>query len=143
MKPFAFPVVVVCVVILAAASSGTSEEPPTPVKAPDLTREFAKDEKAAKAKYLDKNMITGKTLIVEGKVVAVEAKPDKAAKITLAGHNETDKEPIRVDCYFPVDLAEEVKKVEKGATVKVKGEFGPGSSLLLKVVDLQKCGLVK
>jgi DNA polymerase III alpha subunit (gram-positive type) len=99
-----------------------------------LTKEFAKDEKA---KYADK------PIVVEGKVVAVEAKPDKAATITLAGHNETDKEPIRVTCYFPEDLAEKVKKVEKGATVKVKGELGAGSSLLLKTIDLHKCSLVE
>jgi hypothetical protein len=40
-------------------------------------------------------------------------------------------------------LADKVKKVKKGATVKVMGEVGPGSALLLKTIDLEKCSLVE
>lgn len=137
MSKFAFVAAVVPAMLLAAGLGRADDPAPQPIKAADLTKEFAKDEKATKAKY------GNKPIVVEGKVVAVEAKPDKAATITLAGHNETDKEPIRVTCYFPEDLAETVKKVEKGATVKVKGEFGPESSLFLKEIDLDKCSLVE
>jgi hypothetical protein len=126
---------VACVAILAATWS-RAEEPGKPVKAEDLTKELAKDEKATKAKY------GGKSVTVEGKVVEVEAKPDSAEKITLAGHNESDKMPVRVICYFPVDTGA-AKKVEKGSTVKIKGEFGAGSSQLTKSFEIVKCELVK
>lgn len=123
--------------ITGAALWAAADPAPAPIKAADLTKEFAKDESGMKAKYV------GKQLLVEGKVVTVEVKPDAAAQISLAGHNETDARPIRVVCYFPIDLADEVKKVKKDATVKVTGEVGPGSSLLLKTVDLEKCSLAE
>jgi hypothetical protein len=124
-----------CLAILAATWS-RAEEPAKAVKSEDLTKELDKDEKATKAKY------NGKTITVEGKIVATEAKPDAAEQIILAGHNETDKMPIRVICFFPVDSGV-AKKAEKGATIKIKGEFGAGSSVLTKTFEIYKCELVK
>jgi hypothetical protein len=133
-----FWVAIASAVALGSASPGPAQEAPKAIKAADLTQELAKDEKATKAKY------DGKALVVEGKVVAVQAKPDGAVSITLEGHNEKEKDPIRVVCAFADAQLDAVKKVEKGATVKVKGEFfKSGSSLFQAKVQLIMCDLVK
>jgi hypothetical protein len=131
-------VAIVSAVVLGSAGLGRAGDAPEAIKAADLTQELAKDEKATKAKY------DGKALVVEGKVVAVQAKADSAVSITLEGHNEKDKDPIRVVCAFADAQLDAVKKVEKGATVKIKGEFSKsGSSLFQAKVQLVTCDLVK
>ncbi len=129
---------IACVVALGSASRGRAQDAPKALKAADLTQELAKDEKATKAKY------DGKALVVERKVVAVQAKPNSAVSITLVGHNEKDKDPIRVVSAFADAQLDTVKNVEKGAAIKVKGEFfKSGSSLFQAKVQLVMCNLVK
>src|SRR5688572_25911195 len=93
---------IVSMIVLGLAVSGPAQEGAKPIQAAALTQELAKDEKATKAKY------NGKTLIVQGKVVQVETPKDKVLRIKLAGHNEKEKDVIRVICHFPPDLEAEL-----------------------------------
>jgi hypothetical protein len=137
-RPTLIALLALAIIFAGVVSSPGREAPAEAIKAVELTKELAKDEKATKAKY------KGKTLVVEGKVVQVETDPDKVLTLWLAGHNEKDKNAIRVVCRFPADLEAQIKKVKKGDTVRVRGEFfEPGSSLSQMEVSLFMCEFAK
>jgi hypothetical protein len=128
--------VVTSVALGSAAWSGDGKQAAKVVKATDLTAALLKDEKALNAKYLSQ------PLIVEGKVAAVDAPKGEIPKLRLASHNEADDQPVRLICRFPTKVADQIRQVEKGAMVRVKGVFG-GASQALGSIAIEECELVK
>ena len=115
----------------------SQESSPISIRATALTEEFAKDEKATTKKYGNQNMI------VTGIIVKTAASTKSSAgEVWLTGHNEKDKNPIRVRCFFPSTQDEKVKKLKVGATVTIQGIFYPfNSSLAEGTVSLRTCAV--
>jgi hypothetical protein len=92
-------------------------DPTLAVSAVQLTREYARDEKAADARY------RGKFLLVEGIVRELREKAD-AFSIVLEGFDETALSPVRVAVACPAERKEEFAHLKRGNKVKIKGECG-------------------
>jgi hypothetical protein len=101
------------------------------VTADQLTEAYAKDTKAADAKYKDK------WLFVEG--VVLELRPGEASVI-LAGAGMRDGKALRVSASYPDNRKKDFAALKKGDTAKVKGRC---EGEVLGSITLLSAGLVK
>src|SRR5262245_29159449 len=124
MCRFCTPAPAAAAMFRVASPPCPGQETPRTVPAAALAQEFARDEKATKARYYHKR------LAVEGKVVRVVIGSEWAPTITLAGHDEKAGGTAGVVCWLPRDLEDRVRQVREGDTVRVEGEFDPVSSSL-------------
>jgi len=106
-------------------------DPAIPVTADQLTEAYAKDAKAADAKY------NGKWVFVEG--VVLELRPDEASVI-LAGAGKKDGKALRISASYPDNRKKDFAALKKGDTAKIKGECG---GQFLGSITLTSAGLVK
>jgi hypothetical protein len=90
-------------------------DPTLAVSAVRLTEEYARDEKAADARY------RGKYLLVEGAVRELREMDDVFA-VLLEGFDEKGAFPLRVAVVCPAERQEEFAHLKKGTEVKIKGE---------------------
>jgi hypothetical protein len=109
-----------CVLALAGAvgfvSQAAGQDKGKALPAEELTKAFAADEKAAKAKYNDK------PVLVEGAVLARTEKGATLVTVTLKGHAKKGGGTYKVECRFAFTEEEEVLKVKPGDKVKIQGE---------------------
>lgn len=106
-------------------------DPAIPVTADQLTEAYAKDTKAADAKY------KGKWLFVEG--VVLELRPNEASVI-LAGTGKKDGKALRVSASYPDNRKQDFATLKKGDTARIKGEC---DGEFLGSITLNSAGLVK
>jgi len=106
-------------------------DPAIPVTADQLTEAYAKDTKAADAKY------KGKWVFVEG--VVLELRPEETSVI-LAGAGKKDGKALRVSASYPDNRKEDFLALKKGDKAKIKGECG---GEFLGSITLGFAGLVK
>jgi hypothetical protein len=93
-------------------------DPAIPVTADRLSEDYAKDEKAADARYKDK------WLLVEGVVHELKEAKSGADGVVLEGAGMKDGKPLRIAAAYPADRKPDFATLKKGDKVKVKGECG-------------------
>jgi hypothetical protein len=93
-------------------------DPAIPVTADRLSEDYAKDEKAADAKYKDK------WLLVEGTISELKDAQAGADSVILDGAGKKDGKPLRIKAAYPADRKSDFAALKKGDKVKIKGECG-------------------
>jgi hypothetical protein len=93
-------------------------DPAIPVTADRLTADYARDEKAADARYRDR------WLVVEGVVSELKEAKSGADSVILEGAGMKDGKPLRIVAAYPADRKPDFAALKKGDRVKIKGECG-------------------
>jgi hypothetical protein len=93
-------------------------DPAISITADQLTQDFAKDQKAAEAKYKDK------WLLVEGTVLELAEGNYDSLEVALEGIGKKDGKPLRVSATFSPNTKKDAASLKKGDKVKIKGGCG-------------------
>ncbi|MFM9946293.1 MAG: OB-fold protein [Bacteroidia bacterium] len=100
------------------------------LSASDFNKEYTIDENAANTKYLEK------VIAVKGTVFEIQLENEDEPTVALA----TDEEGTTILCGFKKELLPEVKKLNPGDKIKVKGKCD-GKGMFGIVIT--QCSLIK
>jgi hypothetical protein len=93
-------------------------DPALPVTVDQLIQDYARDVKAADARYKDK------WLLVEAVVFELKGTKSGADSVVLEGAGEKDGNLLRISAAYPADRKNDFAALKKGDKVKIKGECG-------------------
>jgi hypothetical protein len=109
-------------------------DPAIAVTAEQLTQDYAKDVKAADAKYKDK------WLLIEAVVFELKETKSGANSVVLEGAGQKEGKPLRISAAYSADRKTDFAALKKGDKVKIKGACG---GELRGVIALSYAVLVK
>jgi len=117
--------------IAAPVAGQEGKKPDFNTTAEELSKEFIKDAAAAGKKY------QGKTIEVEGIVVAAVKASDRGTVVTLQGAKKAEKDLFSIDvaCGIPGKGKDEALKLKEGERVVFQGNFLFGTASRVNLGD--------